>query len=81
MLGEYLSGHWIQLHALGQILIAMILGALIGFDREYLKKPAGMRTHMLVAGGSALIVKLAEIAICNLRINRLLGKVERKIRK
>jgi putative Mg2+ transporter-C (MgtC) family protein len=32
----------------------MLAGGLIGWDREALSKPAGIRTHMLVAGGAAL---------------------------
>ncbi len=36
--------------------IAALLGAVVGFDRERMGKPAGLRTHMLVAVGSALFV-------------------------
>ena len=36
--------------------IAMVLGAVIGAQRESLGKPAGLRTHMLVAMGGALFV-------------------------
>ncbi len=36
--------------------IAALLGAVVGFDRERMGKPAGLRTHMLVALGSALFV-------------------------
>jgi putative Mg2+ transporter-C (MgtC) family protein len=60
---SYLGIYWMQFQAMGQVLLAMLLGALIGFDREYYKKPAGLRTHMLVAGAAALIVKLAGMAI------------------
>ncbi|MGH7824972.1 MAG: MgtC/SapB family protein, partial [Candidatus Binatia bacterium] len=35
---------------------AMILGAVVGIQRERSGKPAGLRTHMLVALGAALIV-------------------------
>jgi putative Mg2+ transporter-C (MgtC) family protein len=35
---------------------AMILGAVIGAQRESSGKPAGLRTHMLVAMGGALFV-------------------------
>ena len=34
----------------------MILGALVGAQRESIGKPAGLRTHMLVAMGAALFV-------------------------
>ena len=36
--------------------IAMLLGAVVGFQRERYGKPAGLRTHILVAMGSALFV-------------------------
>ncbi|TVP70164.1 MAG: MgtC/SapB family protein [Leptolyngbya sp. LCM1.Bin17] len=36
--------------------IAVILGALIGLDREYSHKAAGLRTNMLVSLGSALFM-------------------------
>jgi len=37
-----------------RLLAAMLLGAIIGFQREHTGKPAGLRTHMLVALGAAL---------------------------
>ncbi|MBI4388423.1 MAG: MgtC/SapB family protein [Candidatus Omnitrophica bacterium] len=40
------------------VIIAMALGAVIGLDRGLSGKPAGLRTHMLVAGVSALFVSL-----------------------
>src|SRR5438067_4808919 len=36
-----------------RILAAFALGAVIGFERESINQPAGLRTHMLVAAGSA----------------------------
>jgi putative Mg2+ transporter-C (MgtC) family protein len=39
-----------------RMVIAMILGAVIGAQRESSGKPAGLRTHMLVAMGGALFV-------------------------
>ncbi|NNC84426.1 MAG: MgtC/SapB family protein, partial [Flavobacteriales bacterium] len=45
---------WIAL----DVLIACILGGVIGFERESKNKPAGLRTHMLIAGSAALIVTL-----------------------
>ena len=35
---------------------ALLAGAIIGIDRELKRKPAGMRTHSLVAIGSAVVV-------------------------
>lgn len=42
-----------------KIVGAMFLGGLIGFERELAKRPAGFRTHMFVAGASALVVRLS----------------------
>lgn len=39
-----------------RLLAAMLLGAIVGIQREYIGKPAGLRTHMLVALGAALFV-------------------------
>ena len=45
---------------LGQVLIrltaAALLGAAVGFQRERVGKPAGLRTHILVALGTAVFV-------------------------
>ena len=37
-----------------RLLLAAVLGAGIGFQRERAGKPAGLRTHMLICIGSAL---------------------------
>lgn len=39
-----------------RLLVAMLLGALIGYERERSDSAAGLRTHMLVALGAALFV-------------------------
>jgi putative Mg2+ transporter-C (MgtC) family protein len=39
-----------------RVLAAALLGALLGAERERAGKPAGLRTHMLVALGAALFV-------------------------
>ena len=38
---------------IGRIILAFILGGVIGFERERVDKPAGLRTHILVSIGSA----------------------------
>jgi putative Mg2+ transporter-C (MgtC) family protein len=35
---------------------AMLLGGVIGYEREMRNRPAGFRTHMLVAGASSLLL-------------------------
>lgn len=42
-----------------RLTVAMICGAIIGLQREQVRKPAGLRTHMLVATGTALFVYAA----------------------
>ena len=37
-----------------RLLLAAALGGAIGLEREYRHKPAGLRTNMLIALGSAL---------------------------
>jgi len=38
-----------------KLILAVILGGVIGWERERSHKPAGLRTHMLVCLGSTLI--------------------------
>jgi putative Mg2+ transporter-C (MgtC) family protein len=45
-----------------RLLLAASLGALLGLERELTSKPAGLRTHMLVALGSAMFVLAASQA-------------------
>ena len=48
---------WAQFErAIVRLVTAMVLGAIIGVQRERIGKPAGLRTHMLAAMGSALFV-------------------------
>jgi putative Mg2+ transporter-C (MgtC) family protein len=39
--------------------VAVVAGGLIGWDRERSGRPAGLRTHMLVALGAGVIVSIA----------------------
>lgn len=51
----YLPGHIIAI----RLLIAAVLGAMIGFEREWNTAEAGLRTHILVAVAAALFTILA----------------------
>ncbi len=56
-----------------RLLTALLLGAVIGSQRERAGKPAGLRTHMLVAMGSALFVLIpAEFGISEEGLTRVL---------
>jgi putative Mg2+ transporter-C (MgtC) family protein len=52
-----------QLAILAEVFIAMILGGVIGIERTTANKPAGFRTHMLVAGAAALLVGLSDALV------------------
>ena len=49
-----------DLHQVGwvapRLMAALIAGALVGLQRELTHRPAGLRTHMLVALGASLVV-------------------------
>jgi putative Mg2+ transporter-C (MgtC) family protein len=55
----------IQLEVLGTVALAMLLGGVVGFEREVADKPAGLRTLMLVSGGAALFVALGDAVLEN----------------
>jgi putative Mg2+ transporter-C (MgtC) family protein len=56
-----------------RLVIALLLGAIIGSQRERAGKPAGLRTHMLVCMGSALFVLIpAEFGIDSDALSRVL---------
>ena len=51
------SFNWIQsLYMLGRVVLAAVLAGVIGYEREHVQRNAGMRTHILVAIGAALVM-------------------------
>ena len=44
------------LDAAWKLALAVLLSGIIGFEREHSHRPAGFRTHILVAVGSALVM-------------------------
>ena len=49
-----------SLYIFVRLIVAAILGGIIGLEREKLNRPAGVRTHMIVCLGSCLIMLLGE---------------------
>jgi putative Mg2+ transporter-C (MgtC) family protein len=48
---------WMQtLSMLGRVTLAAVLAGVIGYEREHVQRNAGMRTHILVAIGAALVM-------------------------
>lgn len=47
------------LHIIGRLLLAALLGALIGIERERKNRAAGLRTHIIVSLASCLIMLIS----------------------
>ncbi len=54
--GEFLPDLWTLIP---QLCLAFLAGGLVGWERERHYRSAGLRTHMLVAGGSALFTMVS----------------------
>ncbi|MDX1694032.1 MAG: MgtC/SapB family protein [Ketobacteraceae bacterium] len=52
-----------QIGILINAMVALVLGGIIGFERELKRRPAGMRTHFLVAVSAALFINLSELLV------------------
>ena len=51
------SFNWLQsLYMLARVVLAAVLAGVIGYEREHVQRNAGMRTHILVAIGAALVM-------------------------
>jgi len=69
-----------------RIAVAVFVGAVIGIDREIKNRPAGMRTHVLVCVGAALValieqqyvgdvVRLGQASLINVSMGRITSTV------
>lgn len=52
-----------QLFVLLKIVISAILSGVVGFEREYQDKPAGLRTHMIVGSATCLLISVGSLLI------------------
>lgn len=50
-----------QFEFAGLVVLAGMLGGIVGLERELAKRPAGLRTHMLVAAAAASVVLLNDV--------------------
>jgi putative Mg2+ transporter-C (MgtC) family protein len=48
-------------HLAGRLGLAVVLGGMVGLNREMRQKPAGLRTHALVTLGAALVTILGTL--------------------
>jgi putative Mg2+ transporter-C (MgtC) family protein len=60
---DFIGLDLMQLRILAYVGLSMLLGAAIGFEREMEEKPAGLRTHILVAGAATLFVALGDVVV------------------
>ena len=47
--------------------VAVLLGAVLGVEREYKRRPAGLRTHMLVCLGAAMTTLTSQYLLLNMQ--------------
>lgn len=60
-MGEIFDPNWQAQLAVGiKVVLATLLGGAVGAEREWSHKPAGLRTHALLAAATALLVGLTE---------------------
>jgi len=63
-----------ELDILLKVIVAVCLGGVIGIERELVKKPAGIRTHMFVAGAATLVMSVSTVLIN--QYNQAFGNVQ-----
>src|SRR5437867_11505166 len=61
-----MGGAMPALDLLLKILAAMLLGGLIGWQREVAHKPAGLRTHILIVLGATVVMDVSRFAAVTL---------------
>jgi len=57
MIDSLVGAPWWEI--LGRLVLALVLGGLIGLERETVEKPAGLRTHILVTLGATLFTLIS----------------------
>ena len=46
-----------------KLVLAVVLGGIIGLEREFSQKPAGLRTNILICAGSAMMMALSGVML------------------
>ncbi len=59
-----------------QVALAMGLGGIMGLERELAGKPAGLRTHMFVAGAATVVMLLGDVVVSQYVIEETTGTVQ-----
>lgn len=58
-----------------RLLLAVVVGGIIGYERKRLNKPAGLRTHMLVSMGAALFTIVSITSFSNVDPSRVVAGI------
>jgi putative Mg2+ transporter-C (MgtC) family protein len=64
-MGQLAGQGWVQI---GELVLAFVLSALIGLEREFRQKSAGLRTHTLVGFAAALIMLISKYGFMNVLV-------------
>ena len=59
-----------QMWVLAGVAYSMLLGGVIGLERELKDRPAGFRTHMLVAGAAAFLIGIGQLLMLDPQYTR-----------
>jgi putative Mg2+ transporter-C (MgtC) family protein len=69
----------LQIELLGRLLLSVLLGGVLGYEREIGRHPAGLRTHILVSLGAAAFTIAGSYGISGLGTNQDPGRVAAQI--
>jgi len=60
---DWFAAYTLELSVIGRVALAALFGGLVGLEREWAGKPAGLRTHMIVCAVAALLMSLGRLAV------------------
>ena len=63
-----------------RMLLAVICGGIIGIEREYKRRPAGFRTHILICLGAAMTTLTSQYLYLNMHYFTDMARLEMCIR-
>ncbi len=71
---ELFETNWLaQVEIAIKVLIAGTFGGIVGLERELANRPAGLRTHALLASAAALLIGLGDLLVDRFAENTLPG--------
>jgi putative Mg2+ transporter-C (MgtC) family protein len=61
---DLVDTNWLgQLEVAAMVFVAGLLGGIVGFERELAHRPAGLRTHAILAAAAALLVGTVDLLV------------------